>query len=244
MLSEGLSGFVVALFAGLVSFLSPCVLPLIPGYLSFITGFSQSELSSEQRDVWDILRPSLLFVAGFSIVFIALGASASALGELVSGYRDVLTRVGAILVIAMGFLMLGVVKVPWLYSEARFDMARTRTFGAAASLLMGMAFAFGWTPCVGPILASILALAGSSADVGRGAALLATYSAGIGVPFIAVALLFGRVKGILRFMNRHALTVNRVAGALLMVLGVLIFTGSMSVVSAFILRAFPFLAFG
>ena len=183
-------------------------------------------------------------MAGFSIVFIAIGASASALGELVSGYRDVLTRVGAILVIAMGFLMLCVVKVPWLYSEARFDMARTRTFGAAASLLMGMAFAFGWTPCVGPILASILALAGSSADVGRGAALLATYSAGIGVPFIAVAMLFGRVKGILRFMNRHALTVNRVAGALLMVLSVLIFTGSMSVVSAFILRAFPFLALG
>ncbi|MBE0475972.1 MAG: cytochrome c biogenesis protein CcdA [Coriobacteriia bacterium] len=237
-------GLAAAFAAGIVSFLSPCVLPLVPGYLSVVTGVSLSELKSGQRRTWSVLAPSLLFVSGFAVVFIALGASASVLGAFLAPYREGLTRSAGVLVFAMGFLMLGVVKIPRLYGEARFDMARARTFGRGASLLMGMAFGFGWTPCVGPILASILTLAGSSADVGRGAALLAAYSSGLGLPFIGVALLFGRVEPVLRWLSAHASTVNRVAGTLLMVVGVLIFTDTFRLLSAWLLRAAPFLAMG
>ena len=228
-----------AFLAGLVSFLSPCVLPLIPGYVSFITGFSPDELADETRSTARVLVPSLLFVAGFTFVFVALGASASLLGSLLTPYRGVLARVAAVLVILMGVLMLGVIKIPGLYGEKRFDMSRTRSLGRAAAPVMGMAFAFGWTPCVGPILASILALAGASSDVGRGSLLLLTYSAGLGVPFVLAGLLFGKLRGAMRFMSRHSLTINRVAGVLLIVMGTLMFTGKLAVISAFFLRLMP-----
>lgn len=241
---DGNVGLATAFLAGIVSFLSPCVLPLVPGYLSFVTGVSLGDLRSGQRGLAVILVPSLLFVAGFSLVFVALGASASMLGAFLAPYRDLLTRAAGVLVLVMGFLMLGIVRVPWLYGETRFDMARARTFGRAGSLLMGMAFGFGWTPCVGPILASILALAGSSTDVGRGAALLAVYSLGLAVPFVAVALLFGRVQRVLRWLTAHSLVINRVAGVLLMLVGVLILTDTLKIVSAWMLRALPFLALG
>jgi cytochrome c-type biogenesis protein len=241
---SAVSGLIVAFFAGVVSFLSPCVLPLIPGYLSFLTGLSRSQLASEDRSVWDVVRPSLLFVAGFSVVFVTLGASASALGTVLASYREPLTRIAGVVIAGMGFLMLGIVKVPWLYGEARLDMSASRRFGAWAGLLMGMAFAFGWTPCVGPILASILALAGSSANVARGAALLLAYSLGLGVPFVAVGLLFGRVDGLMGYMNRHAVVINRVAGVVLIALGTIIAFGRLSWLAALLYRAMPFLRFG
>lgn len=237
-------GFAAAFAAGVVSFLSPCVLPLIPGYLSFLTGFNEPGPRLEDRSPGRVLLPSLLFVAGFSLVFVALGASASLLGSFLVRYQGVLEKVAGALVLVMGFLMLGLVRVPFLYGEARFDMERSRSFGRAAALVMGMAFAFGWTPCVGPILASILTLAGSSGDVGRGALLLLVYSAGLGVPFVLTGLLYGRLRGTLRWLSAHSLVVNRVAGVLLMTVGVLMLTGSLARVSAFILRAFPFLRLG
>lgn len=237
-------GFVAAFLAGVVSFLSPCVLPLIPGYLSFITGVTPSRMGRGGADRWAVLAPSLLFVAGFSAVFVTLGASASMLGSVLVEYRQVLARVAGVLVFVLGFLLLGVVKVPWLYGEARFDMDRTRAFGRGTALVMGMAFAFGWTPCVGPILASILALAGSSGDVGRGALLLLVYSAGLGVPFVLTGLLFTRLRSTLSWLNRHSLLINRIAGVLLMIVGALIFTGAMSRVAGWLLRAFPFLSIG
>ena len=214
-----------ALGAGFITFLSPCVLPLIPGYIAFMTGMTTAELTAEDRKVSAILIPSLLFVLGFSIVFVALGASASVVGSFMSQYSSVLEKVAGVIIMLLGFFMLGIIKVPWLYGEARFEMQKAKRFGGAAALLMGMAFAFGWSPCVGPVLGSILMVAANSAEVGRGALLLAIYSLGLGVPFVLVALLLGRVKPVLNWLNRHSLIINRVAGAILMILGLLILTG-------------------
>jgi cytochrome c-type biogenesis protein len=230
--------FAVAGLAGVASFLSPCVLPLIPAYLSFITGFTPAELG-EGKGTREVLVPSALFVLGFSVVFVTLGASASALGSVLLSYAEALQRVLGVFVFAMGFLMLGIVKVPWLYGEARMDMGKARAFGGGAALVMGMAFAFGWTPCVGPILTSILALSMSNADVGRGAALLAAYSLGLGIPFMVTGLLFGRLRTTLAWLNRHALALNRVAGVLLMAVGVLIVTDKLAPVAGYLLRSLP-----
>lgn len=223
-MSETASLF-AALGAGFITFLSPCVLPLIPGYVAFMTGMTTAELTDENRKVSAILIPSLLFVLGFSIVFVALGASASAVGSFLSQYSSVLEKVAGTIILLLGFFMLGIIKVPWLYGEARFEMQKAKRFGSFAALLMGMAFAFGWSPCVGPVLGSILMVAANSAEVGRGAFLLAVYSLGLGIPFILVALLLGRVKPVLNWLNRHTLIINRVAGVVLMVLGLLILTG-------------------
>lgn len=214
-----------AFLAGTLTFLSPCVLPLIPGYIAFISGMTAAEISGENRRLSTVLIPSLLFVLGFSAVFVGLGATASAVGSALSQYRDVLEKTGGVLMMLLGLFMLGIIKVSWLYGEARFEMSRTRRFGPAAALVMGMAFAFGWSPCVGPILGAILYLAARSADVGQGVALLATYSLGLGVPFVLVAVMLGRIKPLLNWLNRRAVIINRVAGVILIVLGALIITG-------------------
>ncbi len=222
---DGTVQLLTALGAGVLTFLSPCVLPLIPGYVAFMTGMSATEVAGEKRKVTAVLIPSLLFVAGFTTVFVALGASASAVGSFLGQYRDVLEKVAGVIIIALGFFMLGIVKVPWLYGEARFEMQKARRFGSLAALVMGMAFAFGWSPCVGPILGGILMMAANSAEVGRGALLLGMYSLGLGVPFVVVALMLGRIKPLLQWLNRHALIINRTAGVVLMTLGVLLLAG-------------------
>ncbi len=236
---EGSVGFAAAFVAGVLSFLSPCVLPIIPGYLSFMTGLTTHELADERPPLATVLVPSLLFVAGFSLIFMALGISASFLGQFLSDYRSVVMQVAGVMVFAFGLLMTGVIKVPWLYGEARVDLERSRAFGRGTALVMGMAFAAGWTPCVGPILGTILALAASSGNAARGAALLLVYSLGLGLPFVITAVLFGRLTGLLRWLNRHSLVINRVAGALLMVMGVLIFTGKLGVLAGWLTRVLP-----
>lgn len=239
-MSSDLVAFAGAFGAGLVSFLSPCVLSLVPGYVSFITGFSTAELHGDERSVWPVLAPSLLFVFGLSVTFVALGATASVLGSLLARHRQVLTMAAGAFVFFMGFFMLGLVKVPWMYGEARVDLSRARSFGRGAAFVLGVAFAFGWTPCVGPILASILALAGASGSVGRGTALLLAYSLGLGVPFVVAGMFLGRLTPLVRWMSRHSTAVSGVAGTILMVLGALIFTGRLSVISAWLVRVVPF----
>jgi cytochrome c-type biogenesis protein len=234
----GSIGFAAAFAAGVVSFLSPCVLPLIPGYLSFMTGMAVGDLASE-RPTKAVLIPALLFVAGFSTVFTALGASASVLGSFMVEYREALEVVAGILVIAFGVLLLGIIKVPWLYGEARVDLGKARSFGRGAAFVMGAAFAFGWTPCVGPVLGAILALAGTTGSVSQGAALLLVYSLGLGLPFILTALLFGTMGPLLSRLNRHALVINRVAGILLIAVGVLILTGQLSALTGALARVLP-----
>jgi cytochrome c-type biogenesis protein len=228
-----------AFAAGVVSFLSPCVLPLIPAYISFITGYSTAELADEGRSTRAVLIPSLLFVAGFSVIFIGFGASASVLGSFLLDYRDVLVRVSGVVIFVFGFFMLGIVKVPWLYGEARFEMGKARKYGNAAALVMGMAFAFGWTPCVGPILGSILVVAGGTGSVLQGVLLLTAYSLGLGLPFIIVGLAFGKLSTSLSWLNRHSLQINRVAGVLLMIMGVLIFTGQLGILGGWLTRVLP-----
>lgn len=228
-----------AVGAGFLTFLSPCVLPLIPGYIAFMTGMSSTELTAEDRRLSAILVPSLLFVAGFSLVFVALGASASAVGSFLTDNRTLFEVVAGVIILVLGFFMLGIVKVPWLYGEARFEMQKARKFGSLAALVMGMAFAFGWSPCVGPILGSILMMAANTAEVGRGALLLALYSLGLGIPFVLVAVMLGRVKPLLNWLNRHALVINRVAGVVLMMLGILILTGWIGPVVGFLSIVIP-----
>jgi cytochrome c-type biogenesis protein len=234
-----LVAFPVAFMAGVVSFFSPCVLPLLPAYLSLMTGLSVSELAESDRPMSRVLVPALMFVGGFSLVFVGLGASASMLGQFLAAYSDIAEKVGGVVVVALGVLMLGVIKVPWLYGEARIDPSKARALTSGAAFVMGMAFAAGWTPCVGPILASTLALASQSESVGQGALLLVAYSAGLGIPFIGMALLFGRVRPVLSWMSRHALTLNRVSGAVLIVIGVLLFTGQLEVIATVLTRAVP-----
>ncbi len=228
----------VAFLGGVVSFLSPCVLPLIPGYLSFMTGLSAAELSQGPVRA-RIAVPALLFVSGFTVVFVSMGATASVLGRFLVDYRDVIEKLAGVAVILFGVLMSGVIKVPWLYGEARLDLERSRAFGRGASFVMGAAFAAGWTPCVGPILGSILTMAGSASSVGQGALLLVVYSLGLGVPFIAVALLFGRAARALRWLNRHSLAINRIAGGLLILVGVLILTGRFGALAAWLSTVLP-----
>lgn len=236
----GSVGFVAAFAAGIVSFLSPCVLPLIPAYLSFMTGLTIAELSGRRGGSARVMVPAVLFVLGFSLVFVGLGISATVLGQFLVQYRGIAEKVGGVLVMAFGLLMLGIIKVPWLYGEARADMAASRRFGRAAALVMGMSFAAGWTPCVGPILGAILGLAaGQTGDIGRGALLLLAYSAGLGVPFLLVALLFERVRPLLGWLNRHAVTVNRVAGVLLIIVGALIVTGRLGTLATWLTKVVP-----
>jgi cytochrome c-type biogenesis protein len=215
------------------------VLPLIPAYLSFMTGLTTAELSSDDRSAARVMVPALLFVLGFSIVFVGLGATASVLGQFLRDYRDIIEKVAGAVVIAFGVLMLGIIKVPWLYGEARADMAGSKSFGKGAALVMGMAFAAGWTPCVGPILGSILALAGSTGSAAQGALLLLAYSAGLGVPFLLVALLFGQAKPLLGWLNRNSLIINRVAGVILIAVGVLIFSGKLGLLGNALTRVLP-----
>lgn len=233
-----LFAFVVAFAAGTLSFLSPCVLPLIPGYLSFMTGMTAAELSEGGR-AKRVAGTAVLFVLGFSAVFVSLGATASVIGSFLLDYRVIIEKVAGVAVILFGVLMLGIVKVPWLYGEARADLQRSRNFGRGAAFVMGAAFAAGWTPCVGPILGSILTMAGSSGSVGSGALLLVAYSLGLGVPFVLVAVLFGRLKGALRWINRHSLVINRVAGALLVVVGLLIVTGWFGPLASWLTASLP-----
>src|SRR5918995_4435835 len=192
-----------AALGGLVSFLSPCLLRLVPPYLSFLAGVTLDEV--QIGDDWGVRRrailTALLFVAGFSTVFVLLGATASALGQAIRQYLDVLSTVAGIAIIVMGLHFLGLFRIGLFYREARFNV--DKPVGLWGAYVMGLAFAFGWTPCIGPVLAAILTIAGSEASVARGALLLAFYSAGLGVPFVLAAFAMKPVVALLRRMRSH-----------------------------------------
>jgi cytochrome c-type biogenesis protein len=214
-------GIIVAFMAGLLSFLSPCVLPLVPSYIGFLTGMTLGEMADRRRTA---LIHALLFVAGFSLVFMLLGASATALGRALNYYQVWLQRVGGALIIVFGLLCLGAFKVGFLSQERRVHLER-KPLGYLGSALVGMAFAAGWTPCIGPVLGGILGLAAASSDVSRGMLLLAVYSAGLAVPFLIAAVALESFLEWFQRFRRYLPWVMRASGVLLIVVGLLLVTG-------------------
>jgi cytochrome c-type biogenesis protein len=213
--------FMVAFVAGLLSFLSPCVLPLVPSYVGFITGMTLPEVSGRRRTA---LLHALLFVAGFSLVFVLLGASATALGRALNYYQVWLQRVGGVLIIIFGFLCLGVFKVGILNQERRIHLDH-KPVGYLGSALVGVAFGAGWTPCIGPVLGAILGLAATTSDVTRGMQLLAVYSAGLALPFLLAAVAVESFLDWFQRFRRYLPWVMRLSGVILIVVGVLLVTG-------------------
>ena len=235
-------GVLTAFAAGLISFLSPCVLPLVPGYVSYVAGSSTEALVG--RPIAHRLPAvglSLCFVLGFSTVFIVLGASATALGQLLLSYRQELNIIGGSVVIVFGLFMLGLANFPWLQREIRLHPAigGGRPFSA---YVLGLAFAFGWTPCIGPILGAVLTVSAASATVAGGVSLLGIYSLGLGVPFVLAALFTDALVARLKMIGRLGRLLQTVAGSLLVLMGVAMITGQLTAVAYWMLDAFPILA--
>ena len=231
-----------ALAAGTLSFLSPCVLPLVPPYLVYLTGTSLERFADAEPEprVWrETLGAALLFVFGFSTVFVALGASASAIGAVLRAYSSELAILAGIAIIAMGLHFLGLTPIAWLMREKR--LAVPKPVGLWGAYLMGLAFALGWTPCIGPILAAILAVAAAEATVLKGAGLLAVYSLGLGLPFVAAALAVEPFAAFLARFRAHLGIVEKAMGALLVLTGIAFLTGAIGEVSYWLLDTFPML---
>ena len=217
-------GLFVAFAAGLLSFLSPCVLPLVPSYIGFLTGMSLPEMGGRRRVA---LGHALLFVLGFSLVFVLLGASASALGRALNYYQLWLQRIGGVLIIGFGLVCLGIIKVGFLGQERRVQVEQ-KPAGYLGSALVGMAFGAGWTPCIGPVLGAILGLAATAHDLSRGMLLLAAYSAGLAVPFLIAAVALDAFLDWFQRFRQYLPWVMRVSGVLLVFVGVLMVTGEFS----------------
>jgi cytochrome c-type biogenesis protein len=234
--------FPTAFLAGLLSFLSPCVLPLIPGYLSFISGVTIDELSDKSRrgaQTRRLILSTVFFVIGFSIVFIALGIAAGGIGPWLLSHSQLFNRVSGVVVFLFGLHVAGVFRIRALNYEKRFSLqAGTKTRRIWGAPVIGMAFAFGWTPCIGPILGTILALAAQK-DWYQGGFLLSVYSLGLGIPFILTAVLFNYLIGTFGFIKRHFRAVEIISGSLLMIVGVLIFFNLLQLISTFLLNLFP-----
>ena len=237
-------GYLTALGAGALSFLSPCVLPLVPPYLCFMAGVSVDDFRGREGTPLAARRSLLTgagaFVLGFTTVFVALGAGASTIGQTLRAWQEPLGIVAGLVIIVMGLNFLGVVRIPLLYREARFH-ASGKPANAVAAYVMGLAFAFGWTPCIGPVLGPILTMAGGRATMADGAMLLAVYSLGLGIPFLIAALFSG---AFMRFLSRfrvHLGRVEKVIGGLLVVAGILFITGGTATASYWLLETFPIL---
>ncbi len=236
-------GLISAFVAGLISFISPCVLPLVPGYVSYVAGESLDELTQPgfTRRRLSALILSVFFVLGFTSVFVALGASATAAGEFLRAHQRELNDAAGAIIIVFGLFLTGLVRIPFLDREARFS-ARLAGGHPVSAFVLGTAFAFGWTPCLGPVLAAILTLSATEEAVGSGVSLLAAYSLGLGVPFLLAAAFTGaflrRIKGLRKFGRPLQIT----AGAILMVMGIAMITGYLSKFAFWLLEMLPALA--
>jgi cytochrome c-type biogenesis protein len=230
-----------AFLAGLISFVSPCVLPIVPPYLAYLAGLTFDELKDENRgreSTRQLISAAVAFVLGFTTVFVALGATASVIGQSMARYFDILSIVAGVVILVMGLHFLGVFRIALLYRDTRVQVNR-RPAGVAGAYIMGLAFAFGWTPCVGPVLAAILFVAGAEATAGRGALLLAVYSLGIGLPFLLAAVFATRFLGWAARFRRHLPKVEMAMGAILVLTGILFMTGQMAVIANWLLETFP-----
>jgi cytochrome c-type biogenesis protein len=234
---------ITAFIFGFISFISPCVLPIVPGYLSFISGVSFEEMqSSENRAAVRkrIMLNALFFILGFSAVFIALGASASVVGQFLREQQNIISKIAGGLIIVFGIHMTGIFKIPFLNYEKRFHTGAKR-MSLLSAFLVGFAFAFGWTPCIGPILAGILVLASRQETVGQGILLLTSYSLGLGIPFFLTGLSITAFYNVFNKFKRHLHKVEIVGGILLILIGVLIMTNYLTILSGYFAKWFPFL---
>ncbi|WP_425045510.1 cytochrome c biogenesis CcdA family protein [Primorskyibacter sp. S87] len=236
-----LPAMIVALMAGVISFLSPCVLPIVPPYLAYMSGVSVSELSEGEGAANKALGPAVFFVLGLSTVFLFLGFTASAIGTVFLQYQSTFNTLAGLLVMIFGAHFVGVYRIGFLDREARIDVG-DRGGSAFGAYILGLAFAFGWTPCIGPQLGAILSMAASEASVTRGTLLLAVYAMGLGIPFLLVAAFLPRLTGLMGWMKRHMEQIERVMGLLLWTIGLLMLTGGFSAFSYWLLETFPALA--
>lgn len=238
--------------AGLLSFISPCVLPLVPGYLSYISGLSLDEMRGTAMIAGggtvavgqpvgarrQVVIASLAFIIGFSLVFVSLGAAASAIGQFLLQRQEIFNRLAGAVIVVFGLHTMGVLRIEWLYQEKRVQTSR-KPAGVFGAGLVGVAFAFGWTPCIGPILTGILALASSQDTIAQGVRLLAVYSLGLGVPFMATALMMDRFFAAMGRIRRHYHAIELVSGALLVIIGLLIFTNKFTVIAKWLTPYLP-----
>ena len=234
-----------ALIAGIISFVSPCVLPLVPPYLCYMAGVSLDQLSGEKespRTSGYLLFVSFCFVLGFTTVFVALGTGASVIGHFLRAHQTLLAQIAGVAIIIMGLHFLGVFRLAFMYREARFNTQNTGP-GPIGSYAMGLAFAFGWTPCIGPVLGAILSVAAVEASASKGALLLGVYSLGIGVPFMIAALFAKPFLNFVQRFRRHLGSVEKAMGGMLVATGVLFITGSMTIIANYLIELFPGLAY-
>ncbi|WP_375263302.1 cytochrome c biogenesis CcdA family protein [Palleronia sp.] len=239
MVDLSLLGLTAALLAGAISFVSPCVLPLVPGYVSYIAGRTVTGAAAPSRR--HVVWLSFCFVLGFSTIFMALGASATALGQALLQWRYELNLVGGAIIILFGLFMIGAARLSAMQRDLRFHLDLPGG-QPVASYVLGLAFGFGWTPCIGPILGAILTASAASATIGEGVALLAVYSAGLGVPFLVVAAFTDKLAGKLRGVGRVGRRLHQSAGAVMILMGIAMMTGRLSALSYWLLDAFPVLA--
>lgn len=228
-------GAFVAFLGGILSFLSPCVLPLVPSYLGFVTGFTLDEMTDRRKMA---MVHATLFVIGFSLVFIILGASATALGRVVNHYQDWVARIGGLLIIFFGLYLLGVIKLGFLAQEQRAHLDR-KPVGYLGSVLVGVAFGAGWTPCIGPILGGILTMAASQGDFREGMILLGWYSAGLAVPFLLAAWAVESFLNVFQRYRKHMVWVQRISGGLLVMVGLLMISGQFTRLAAWLQALTP-----
>lgn len=233
--------FAIAFAAGILGFLSPCIVPLVPGYISFVSGLSLAEMdpAARRRHLHRIVGTTVVFVLGFASIFTALGASATVLGSFILTNRQLLSRIGGVLIILLGLSVLGIIKIPGLYRERQFQLER-RPRGVLGAFPIGMAFGFAWTPCVGPVLAAILTLAATSQNALGGAGLLLAYAMGLGIPFLITAVLITTAFDGFAWIRRHGRAVETVSGIFLLVMGAALMLDLVFQLNAWILRLFPF----
>ncbi len=236
-----LPAILIAISAGLLSFLSPCVLPIVPPYLAYMGGVSMGDMDQDRAARRRVLLAAVFFVLGLSTVFLLLGFAFSALGRTFLQFQDWFLMIAGVIVMIFGAHFVGVFRIGFLDREARVDIG-DKGGSAMGAYILGLAFAFGWTPCLGPILGTILGLAASEADVTRGTVLLAFYALGLGIPFLLVAAFFPRLKGVMAWMKRHMERIERTSGLLLWTVGLMMITGQFAAMSYWMLEAFPALA--
>ena len=236
-----LPAIAVALLAGVLSFLSPCVLPIVPPYLAYMSGISVTELSAQQDGRNRAILPAVFFVLGLSTVFLLLGFTASYLGMIFLSYQNWFNTIAGLTVMILGGHFVGIYRIAIFDRELRVD-AGDRGGSAFGAYILGLAFAFGWTPCIGPQLGAILSLAASEGSMFRGSVLLAVYAGGLGVPFLLVAVYLPRLGGLLSWMKQHTAQIGRIMGLLLWTVGLLMITGGFASMSYWLLETFPALA--